>query len=126
MSGNCQVELSLNRRKPAPGSPIATWTSPLDGLKNLQPARPQLVTEARRSSATTTAPPANPPHHRKHGALITLVAPRFLVPTSVMLHTITVENAGFELALVQWVRHELPDQQVLDHQINGQIAPRAR
>ena len=44
-----------------------------------------------------------------------------------MVHTITVENAGFELALVQLgvLRHELPDQQVLDHPIiaNGLIAP---
>ena len=45
-----------------------------------------------------------------------------------MVHTITVENAGFELALVQWLvlRHELPDQHVLDHRIiasYGLIAP---
>jgi len=43
-----------------------------------------------------------------------------------MVHTITVENAGFELALVQWVlRNELPDQQIFDHPIiaNGLIAP---
>jgi hypothetical protein len=44
------------------------------------------------------------------------------------LHTITIENAGFELALVQWLvlRHELPDQHVLDHRIiasYGLIAP---
>ena len=40
-----------------------------------------------------------------------------------MVHTITVENTGFELALVQWgLRHELPDQQVLDHPIIA-IAP---
>src|SRR6266404_1892741 len=43
--------------------------------------------------------------------------------TSVTLHTIT-----FELALVQWLvlRHELPDQHVLDHRIiasYGLIAP---
>ena len=47
-----------------------------------------------------------------------------------MVHTITVENAGFESALVQWgvLCHELPDQQVLDHHriiaSNGLIAPR--
>jgi hypothetical protein len=35
------------------------------------------------------------------------------------VHTIAVENAGFELALVQWsvLGHELPDQHVLDHRI---------
>jgi hypothetical protein len=37
-------------------------------------------------------------------AFVTLLASRFLdwVPASAMVHTITVENAGFELALVQW------------------------
>ena len=45
------------------------------------------------------------------------------------MHTITVENAGFELALcaIGVLRHEPPDQQVLDHRIiasNGLIAPR--
>ena len=45
-----------------------------------------------------------------------------------MVHTMTVENAGFELALVQRLvlRHALPDQHVLDHRIiasNGPIAP---
>jgi hypothetical protein len=44
------------------------------------------------------------------------------------VHTVTVENAGFELALVQWLvlRHELPDQHVVDHRIitsYGLIAP---
>jgi hypothetical protein len=44
------------------------------------------------------------------------------------VRTITIENAGFELALVQWLvlRHELPDQHVLDHRITasyGLIAP---
>ena len=44
------------------------------------------------------------------------------------MYTITIENAGFELALVQWLvlRHELPDQHVLDHRIiasYGLIAP---
>jgi hypothetical protein len=35
------------------------------------------------------------------------------------VRTITIENAGFELALVQWLvlRHEPPDQHVLDHRI---------
>ncbi len=35
--------------------------------------------------------------------------------TSTTLHTITIENAEFELALVQWLvlRHDLPDQHVL-------------
>ena len=44
------------------------------------------------------------------------------------MRTITIENAGFELALVQWLvlRHKLPDQHVLDHRITasyGLIAP---
>ena len=44
------------------------------------------------------------------------------------MRTITIENAGFELALVQWLvlRHELPDQHVLDYRIiasYGPIAP---
>ena len=48
--------------------------------------------------------------------------------TSATVHTIAVENAGFELALVQWsvLGHELPDQHVLDHRIiasYGLIAP---
>jgi hypothetical protein len=47
------------------------------------------------------------------------------------VRTITIENAGFELALVQWLvlRHELPDQRALDHRIiarNGLIAPLVR
>jgi hypothetical protein len=35
------------------------------------------------------------------------------------VRTITIKNAGFELALVQWLllRHEFPDQHVLDHPI---------
>jgi hypothetical protein len=35
------------------------------------------------------------------------------------VRTITIENAGFELALVQWLvlRHELPNHHVLDHRI---------
>jgi hypothetical protein len=35
------------------------------------------------------------------------------------VRTITIENDGFELALVQRLvlRHELPDQHVLDHRI---------
>ena len=57
-------------------------------------------------------------------AFVTLLTSRFVdwVSTSAMVHTITVEDAGFELALVQWLvlRHELPDQHVLDHRI---IAP---
>jgi hypothetical protein len=38
---------------------------------------------------------------------------------SATMRTITIENAGFELAFVQWLvlRHELPDQHVLDHRI---------
>ena len=38
---------------------------------------------------------------------------------SATVRTITIENAGFELALVQWLvlRHELRDQRVLDRRI---------
>ena len=47
------------------------------------------------------------------------------------MRTITIENARFELALVQWLvlRHELPDQHVLDHRIIASyelIAPLVR
>ena len=70
-------------------------------------------------------------------AFVTLLASRFLdwvqlarrcTQSRSRLHTITIENAGFELALVQWLvlRHELPDQHVLDHRIiasYGLIAP---
>ena len=47
------------------------------------------------------------------------------------MRTITIENARFELALVQWLvlRHELPDQHVLDPRIIASyelIAPLVR
>src|SRR5215475_12691482 len=60
-------------------------------------------------------------------AFVTLLASRFLDWVQQARWCTQSRNAGFELALVQLgvLRHELPDQQVLDHPIiaNGLIAP---
>src|ERR1700751_4533962 len=63
-------------------------------------------------------------------AFVTLLASRFLTGCNWRdgAYNYDFENARFELALVQWLvlRHELPDQHVLDHRITasyGLIAP---